>query len=79
MLLSVPGLQQQQQQLPRDSCPLKGYPRGTSTVTRPTPSSPIKVKDRPVQAQDLADFKSDMTSSIQDMIQSSLSSFASQF
>ena len=32
-----------------------------------------------MQAQDLANFKTDMTSLIQDMIQSSLSSFASQF
>ena len=34
--------------LPRD------YPRGISKVAGPTPSNPIKVEDRPVQAQDLA-------------------------
>ena len=56
----------------RSLSPKRDYPRGTSRVTRPTLS-------RPVQAQDLANFKSDMTSLIQDMIQSSLSSFASQF
>ena len=63
----------------RSLSPKRDYPRGTSTVTRPTPSSPtlsspIKIQDRPVQAQDLANFKTDMTSLIQDMIQSSLSS-----
>ena len=62
----------------RSVSPKRDYPRGTSTVTRPTPSSSINVEDRPVQAQDLANFKTDMTSFIQD-IQSSLNSFASQF
>ena len=72
VFLSVPGLQQH---LPRGpSPPKRGYSRGTSTVTRPTLTSPTQFEDRPVQARDLADFKSDMTSLIQDMIESSLSS-----
>ena len=33
--------------------PTRDYPRGTCTVTK---SSPIKSEDRPVQAQDLANF-----------------------
>ena len=37
----------------RSSSPKRDYPQGTSTATRPTPSS--LVEDRPVQAQDLAD------------------------
>ena len=76
VFLSVLG---QQQQLPRGPSPPKGATlEGQAWVTRPTPTSPIQSEDRPVQARDLADFKSDMTSLIQDMIQSSLSSFASQ-
>ena len=67
-----------QRQLPRDPSLPKGTTR-TSTVTRPTLASPINVEDRPVQAQDLPNFKTNMTSLIQDMSQSSLSSFASQF
>ena len=62
----------------RSLSPKRDYPRGTSTITKPTPSSPINVEDRLVQAQDLAYFKTDMTSLIQDMIQSILSLFASQ-
>ena len=57
----------------------RDYPRGTRRVTKPTLSSPIKIEDRPIQARDLANLKTDMTSLIQDMIQSSLGSFASQF
>ena len=45
----------------RSLSPKRDYPRGTSTVTRPNPTSPIQSEDGPVQAQDLADFKSDMT------------------
>ena len=53
----------------------------TSTATKPasTVTKPASVEDRPVQAQVLTNFKTDMTSLIKDMIQSSLSSFASQF
>ena len=54
----------------RSFSPQRDYPRGT--VTKPTQASPK-------HAQDLANFKSDMTSLIKDMIQSSLSTFASQF
>ena len=63
----------------RSLSPQTDYPRGTSTVTKPSQVSPKQAEDRPVQAQDLASFKSDMTTLIKDMIQSSLSTFASQF
>ena len=67
-------------QHPTDQCLSKGdYPRGTTAVTRPAPASPIKIEDRLVRAQNLANFKTDITPLIQDMIQSSLRSFASQF
>ena len=52
----------------RSLSPKRDYPRGTSTVTRSTPSSPIKIEVRPVQAQDFANFKTDITSLIQYMI-----------
>ena len=65
----------------------RDYPRGTSTITKPRESNTViktstttkPVSGRPVQAQYLADFKTDMTSLIQNMIQSSLSSLTSQF
>ena len=71
----------------RSLSPGRDYPRGTSTITKPSESSTViktsttnkPVSGRPVQAHDLADFKTDMTSLIQDMIQSSLSSLTSQF
>ena len=58
----------------------RGYPRGASTctVTKPSQASPKRAEDRPVQAQDLAAFKFDMIALIKDMIQNSLSPFASQ-
>ena len=53
----------------------------TSTATKPasTIALPVSVEYRPIQAQDLANFKTHMTSLIKDWIQSSLSSFTSQF
>ena len=59
--------------------PQKDYLGGTSTVTKPSLVSPKHAENRPVQAQDLAAFKSDTTTLIKDGIQSSLSNFASQF
>ena len=70
VFLNVPG---PQRQLPRDPALPKG------TTQEGPPSSPINVEDRPVQAQGLANFKTDMTSLIHDMIQSSQNPFASQF
>ena len=58
---------------------VRGAGTVTCTVTGPSPASPTQVEDRLVHARDLAYFKSDMTTLIQDMIQSSPSSFASQF
>ena len=72
----------------RSLSPRRDYPRGsrksstiTKTSTKPagTVTKPASVEDRPVQAQVLTNFKTDMTSLIKDMIQSSLSSLASQF
>ena len=62
VFLNMLGLQLQ---LPRDL----SLPNGTTQerlvkVARPTPTSPIKIEDRPVQAQDLANFKNGMTSLI---------------
>ena len=62
----------------RSVSPRRDYPRGTSTVTRPSQVSPKHAKDRAVHAQDLEIFKADMTSMLVDMLQSSLSNFASQ-
>ena len=57
----------------------RGYPRKTSTITKPSQASPKCVEDSPMQAQDLAAFKSDLTALMtKDMIHSSLSAFASQ-
>ena len=62
----------------RSLSPSRDYPRGTSTVTRPSKASPKRAEDRPVHAQDLEVFKAHMTSMLVDMLQSSLSNFASQ-
>ena len=56
----------------------RDYPRGTSTVTRPSQVSPKHAEERPVHAQGLEVFKADMTSMLADMLRSSLSNFASQ-
>ena len=61
----------------RSISPRRDYPRGTSTVTRPSQVSPKHAEDRPVHAQGLGFFKADMTSLLADM-RSSLSDFASQ-
>ena len=61
----------------RSFSPRRDYPRGTSTVTRPSQVSPKHSEDRPVHAQGLGFFKADMTSLLADM-RSSLSDFASQ-
>ena len=53
--------------------------RGTCTATRPSQASPKRAEHRPAPAQDLEAFKADMTSMLSDMLQSSLSKFASQF
>ena len=50
------------------------YPKG-ATFTKPFQASPKRAEDRPVQAQDLDAFKSDVAASIKDMIQSFLSAF----
>ena len=53
----------------RRSVPLcRDYPKGTSTVTRPSQASPKDAEDRPVHAQDLEVFKADMTSMLADML-----------
>ena len=54
-------------------------PKGTMHEGLVLLPSPKRAEDKPVQAQDLAAFKSDMPTLIKDIIQSSLSSFASQF
>ena len=82
-LIQVPGILASKLARPetptsqRSLSPQRDYPQGT--VTKPSQASPKHAEDRPVQAQDLANFKSDMTSLIKDMIQSSLSTIASQF
>ena len=63
----------------RSLSPRRNYPRGTCTATRPSQASPKRAEDRPAPAQDLEAFKADMTSMLSDMLQSSLSKFASQF
>ena len=55
------------------------YPRGTCTATRPSQASPKKAEHTLTPAQDLEAFKADMTSMLSDMLQASLSKFASQF
>ena len=55
------------------------YPRGTCTATRPSQASPKRAEHTLASAQDLEAFKSDMTLMLSDMLQASLSKFASQF
>ena len=63
----------------RSLSPRRDYPRGTSTVTKPSQASSKHDEDRPVHAQDLEVFKANMTSMLADMHKSpSLSKFASQ-
>ena len=62
----------------RSLSPHRDYPRGTSTVMRPSQASPKYAEDRPVHAQNLEIFKADMTSMLADMLKSSLSNFSSQ-
>ena len=63
----------------RSPSPKRDYPRGTCTATRPSQASPKWAEHRPASAQDLEAFKADMTLLLSDMLQSSLSKFASQF
>ena len=63
----------------RSPSPKRDYPRGTCTATRPSQASPKLAEHRPAPAQDLKAFKADMTLMLSDMLQSSLSKFASQF
>ena len=63
----------------RSPSPKRDYPRGTRTATRPSQASPKKAEHTLTPAQDLEAFKADMTSMLSDMLQASLSKFASQF
>ena len=63
----------------RSPSPKRDYPRGTCTATRPSHASPKRAEHTPAPSQDLEAFKADMTSMLSDMLQSSLSKFASQF
>ena len=63
----------------RSPSPKRDYPRGTCTATRPSQASPKRAEHSLAPAQDLEAFKADMTSMLSDMLQSSLSKFASQF
>ena len=63
----------------RSPFPKRDYPRGTCTATRPSQASPKKAEHTLTPAQDLEAFKADMTSMLSDMLQASLSKFASQF
>ena len=58
---------------------MRDYRRGTCTATRLSQASPKRAEHTLVSAQDLEAFKTDMTSMLSDMLQSSLSKFASQF
>ena len=62
----------------RSPSPKRVYPRGTCTATRPSQASPKKAEHKLTPAQDLEAFKADMTSMLSDMLQASLSKFASQ-
>ena len=59
--------------------PKRDYPRGTCTATRPSQASPKRAERTLTPAQDLEAFKADLTSMLSDMLQASLSKFASQF
>ena len=63
----------------RSPSPQRDYPRGTCTATRPSQASPKWAEHTLTSAQDLEAFKADMTTMLSDMLQSSLSKFASQF
>ena len=63
----------------RSPSPKRDYHRGTCTATRPSQASPKRAKHTLASAQDLEAFKADMTSMLSDMLQASLSKFASQF
>ena len=63
----------------RSPSPKRDYPRGTCTATRPSQASPKRVERTLKPAQDFEAFKADMTSMLSDMLQASLSKFASQF
>ena len=63
----------------RSPSPKRDYPRGTCTATRPSQARPKKAEHTLTPAQDLQAFKADMTSMLSDMLQASLSKFASQF
>ena len=63
----------------RSPSPKRDYPRGTCTATRPSQASARKAEPTVTPAQDLEAFKADMTSMLSDMLQASLSKFASQF
>ena len=62
----------------RSPSPKRDYSRGTCTATRPSQASPKRAERTLASAQDLEAFKSDMTSMLSDMLQASLSKFASQ-
>ena len=57
----------------------RDYPKGTCTATRPSQASPKRAENTLASAQDLEAFKSDITSMLSNMLQASLSKFASQF
>ena len=63
----------------RSPFPKRDYPMGTCTATRPSQASHRKAEPTVTLAQDLEAFKADMTSMLSDMLQASLSKFASQF
>ena len=63
----------------RSPSPKRDYPRGTCTATRPSQASPKRAERTLTPAQDLKAFKADITSMLSDMLQASLSKFASQF
>ena len=58
---------------------MRDYPRGTCAATRPSQASLKRAERTLTPAQDLEAFKADMTSMLSDMLQASLSKFASQF
>ena len=63
----------------RSNSPKRDYHRGTCTATRLSQASPKRAERTLTPAQDLEAFKVDMTSMLSDMLQASLSKFASQF
>ena len=63
----------------RSPSPKRDYPRGTCTATRPSQASPKRAEHTLTPAQDLEAFKADKTTMLSDMLQASLSKFASQF